>query len=115
METFLQLIAVAGIVIGTGFSCVGVLGYIRFPDVFTRLHAVGKVSVFGVVFLLIAAAAATPLSWGHSVVLIFFLLVTGPVTAHAIASAAYRIGLTMKDAVRDDLMSQVRNRDSAGG
>ena len=112
MDTFLQIVAIAGIVIGTGFSCVGVLGYIRFPDVFTRLHAVGKVSVFGVVFLLIAAAAATPLSWGHSVVLVFFLLVTGPVTAHAIASAAYRIGLSMKDSVRDDLAEQVRSKES---
>ncbi len=108
METFFQIIAITGIIIGTAFSCVGVLGYIRFPDVFTRLHAVGKVSVFGVVFLLIAAAAATPLSWGHSVVLIFFLMVAGPVTAHAIASAAYRIGLPMKDAHRDELAEQMR-------
>ena len=34
-------------------------------------------------------------------------MVSGPVAAHAIGSAAYRIGVPMKDAVRDDLASQV--------
>lgn len=111
MEAVFQIIAIASIFVGTAFSFVGVLGYIRLPDVFTRLHAVGKVNVFGVVFLLIAAAAVTPLSWGHSVVLIFFLLVTGPVNAHAIASAAYRIGLTMKGSHGDELAEAVRKME----
>ena len=55
METVLNIIAVVFLVIGTFFSIIGVIGYIRMPDMYTRLHATGKVSVFGIVFLLIGA------------------------------------------------------------
>jgi len=109
METFLQLIAITAVVIGTFFSVVGVLGFIRLPDAYTRLHATGMVSIFGVVLLLIASATWTPVSWGHALVLILFVLAAGPPTAHAIASAAHRIGLPRKMALRDDLAPKVKS------
>ena len=55
METIFQLMAILAVVVGTLFSVVGVVGFIRLPDVYTRLHATGKVGVFGVVLLLVAA------------------------------------------------------------
>jgi multicomponent Na+:H+ antiporter subunit G len=106
MDTILQLIAILAVVIGTFFSVVGVVGYVRFPDVYTRLHATGKVGVFGTVLLLIATVAWTPLGFGKGLILILFLLVTGPVIAHAISSAAYRVGVPMQNPVRDDLAAQ---------
>lgn len=106
MDTFLQAIALIAILVGTAFSIIGVIGLLRLPDVYTRLHATGKVGVFGVVLLLIAAAAWTPLGWGRALLLIVLLMLTGPVAAHAIASAAYRIGLPMDDPIRDDLSAE---------
>ncbi len=106
MNIFLQSIALVAVVAGTAFSIIGVIGLLRLPDVYTRLHATGKVGVFGVVLLLIAAAAWTPLGWGRAVLLIILLMLTGPVAAHAIASAAYRIGLPMDQPVRDDLSAK---------
>ncbi|MEZ4769197.1 MAG: monovalent cation/H(+) antiporter subunit G [Caldilineales bacterium] len=103
MTPVLQAIVVVAVVVGTAFSALGVLGYIRMPDVYTRMHATGKVGVFGVVFLLLAAAAWTPLGFGKALVLILFLLLAGPATSHAMASAAYRRGIPMARAVRDDL------------
>lgn len=103
METILQLLALTAVIAGTFFSVVGMLGFVRLPDVYTRLHATGKVGVFGVVLLLVAAAAWTPLGWGRAILLIILLMVAGPVTSHALASAAFRIGLHMKQPVRDDL------------
>jgi multicomponent Na+:H+ antiporter subunit G len=103
MTTFLQLIALLAVIAGTFFSIVGVLGLIRMPDVYTRLHATGKVGVFGVVFLLVAAAIWTPLGWGKAILLIVLLMISGPVSTHAVSSAAYRIGVPMKKPVRDDL------------
>jgi multicomponent Na+:H+ antiporter subunit G len=94
------------VLIGTLFSITGVLGFIRFPDVYTRLHATGKVGVFGVVFLLIAAVAWEPLGWGRGLILIFFLIAAGPATAHALASAANKIRLPRKGAERDDLVTR---------
>ena len=111
MEPVSHIIAILAVVIGTCFSVVGVLGYFRLPDVYTRLHAAGKVSIFGVVLLLVTAAVRTPVTWGHALVLILFLLVAGPPTAHAIASAAHRIGLPRKGASRDDLADLVDKTD----
>ena len=108
METILYIIAIIAVLVGTSFSVIGVLGYFRLPDVYTRLHLTGKVSVFGVVNLLIAAAVWTPVSWGEALVLIFFLLVAGPATAHAMGSAAHRIGLPRESAGRDDLSDVTR-------
>ena len=103
MDMLLQAIAVLAVLGGTFFSVLGVLGYVRLPDVYTRLHATGKVGVFGVVLLLVAAMAWTPLGLGKGLVLIALLLLAGPVTSHALGSAAYRIGIPMKRALRDDL------------
>ena len=103
METILQLIALAAVVVGTFFSVVGMVGFVRLPDVYSRLHATGKVGVFGVVLLLVGAAACTPLGWGRALLLMVLLMVAGPVTSHALASAAFRIGLRIKRPVRDDL------------
>ena len=103
MTAFFELIAILAVIAGTAFSLLGVLGFIRMPDVYTRLHATGKVSVFGVVLLLLATVALTPLSFGKGLVLIVLLVIGGPVTSHAIGSAAHRIGIPMKLAIRDDL------------
>ena len=103
MDNILILIAIVSVCIGTFFSLTGVLGYIRFPDVYTRLHATAKVSVFGSVFLMVAAISWTPLTFGKGLVLISLLLISGPVISHALASAAYRIKIPLRQAVRDEL------------
>lgn len=103
MQTFLQLIAILAVLTGTTFSMLGVLGFIRMPDVYTRLHATGKVSVFGVVLLLLATVVLTPLDFAKGLVLIILLVIGGPVTSHALGSAAHRIGIPMKGAIRDAL------------
>ena len=103
MDDFLIFIAILAVCIGTFFSLTGVLGYIRFPDVYTRLHATAKISVFGAVFLMVAAVSWTPLTFGKGLVLVGLLMISGPVISHALASAAYRIKIPLKQAVRDDL------------
>ncbi len=108
METVWQIITIAAVIIGTFFSVVGVVGYIRLPDVYTRLHTTGKISVFGVALLLVAAAFWVPQGWARALVLIFFLLAAGPPTAHAMGSATYRLGLPRIKAVRDDLAERMK-------
>jgi multicomponent Na+:H+ antiporter subunit G len=103
MEILWQIIAIAAVIMGTFFSVVGVVGYIRLPDVYTRLHTTGKISVFVIVLLLVAVYFWVPQGWARALVFIFFLLAAGPPTAHAMGSAAYRIGLPRIKAVRDDL------------
>ncbi|MCB8926241.1 MAG: monovalent cation/H(+) antiporter subunit G [Ardenticatenaceae bacterium] len=110
MQTFLQILVITAVLIGTAFSIIGVLGYFRLPDVYTKLHASGKVGVFGVVLLLVATIIASldNFSAGRGLILILLLLITGPVTSHAISSAAYRLGIRMEKSVRDDLAQKTR-------
>lgn len=103
MGTLLLVCATLFVFIGTFFSVVAVVGYIRLPDIYTRLHATGKVGIFGVVFLLMVSMLHVPDAWGQACVLILFLVFAGAPTAHAIGLAANRIGLPRRNAVRDDL------------
>jgi multicomponent Na+:H+ antiporter subunit G len=109
MEFIFHLIALAAVILGTLFSILGVLGLIRLPDVYTRLHATGKVGLFGVVLLLIGDVIFTPLGLSKGLVLIVLLMIGGPATSHALASAAYRSGIPMKQAIRDDLRDQIQS------
>lgn len=105
MDFIAQLIPLLAVIVGTAFSVIGIIGLVRLPDVYTRLHATGKVSTFGVILLLVAAIDWTPLGIGKGLLLMLFLLVAGPVASHALSSAAYRLGIPMQ-ATRDDLKSK---------
>jgi multicomponent Na+:H+ antiporter subunit G len=109
MEIIIQVIALLAVILGTIFSILGVLGLIRLPDVYTRLHATGKVGLFGVVLLLIGDVVFTPLGLSKGLVLIVLLMIGGPATSHALASAAYRTGIPMKQAIRDELREKTNH------
>ena len=72
------LLAIA-LIVGLFFNTMGVLGILRFPDVYTRLHADTKATTFGSIFLAIAAlllvlcGLCTSVMWGT----IFDLAVEG--------------------------------------
>ena len=106
LTTIGYLFAILFVIIGTAFSIVGVLGYVRLPDVYTQIHAIGKVGVFGVVFLLMGVIFLPTLGSARGLVLIVLLMLSGPIVSHAIQSAAYRFGVPMKDPVEDALESQ---------
>jgi multicomponent Na+:H+ antiporter subunit G len=110
MEIIGQTLALVLVGIGTFFSILGVLGLVRLPDVYTRLHAAGKVGVFGAVFLAGATALIIPSLFGKAVILMVLLVIAGPVVSHALASAAYRMGIAVKRAIRDDLADERKRR-----
>lgn len=111
IETSLQVLAMVVVLVGTAFSALGVLGLIRLPDVYTRMHATGKVGVFGVVLLAVAALILPPADAGKAVVLIVLLVVSAPVVSHSLGSAAYRAGIRMKVAIRDDLAQVLEGQE----
>jgi multicomponent Na+:H+ antiporter subunit G len=85
------------LLIGAIFILLSAIGVLRMPDLFTRMSATTKASTFGTGFVLIAAAlfffdagiAA------RSLVIILFLFLTAPVSAHMIARAAYFDGVPL--------------------
>jgi len=109
VDLILDLVAVAAIVAGTVFSFAGVLGYVRLPDVYTRLHATAKVGLFGAVLVTAGAVIAGSAGLGRALVLIVMLLLSGPVIAHSLASAAYRSGMVPWLAVQDRPAGSTQN------
>lgn len=82
---------------GAAFMLLAALGVIRMPDLFTRLQATTKASTLGVVCLLSAVAihfddvAITT----RSAMIVGFVFLTAPVSAHVIARAAYLAGVAL--------------------
>jgi multicomponent Na+:H+ antiporter subunit G len=78
------------IVLGLVVMTLGVYGIVRFPDVYTRLHASSKAAFLGVSILLVATAlGGGPSVLARVVLIVGLLAITTPVAAHAIAQAAY--------------------------
>jgi multicomponent Na+:H+ antiporter subunit G len=97
---------------GVGFAIVGVLGVIRMPDLYCRLHASGKVSTVGLCGMLVGAAILMPSGALKLLALAVFGILTLPVSTHAIAAAAYRHGIPMQRFIRDDLAKRAPVTDS---
>ncbi len=95
MSTITSVISGLCIVFGVFFSLASVIGLIRFPDVYTRLHAGTKALSGGAVLVLIGVAMRIG-SWqgaAKSMLIVFFFLATNPLASHAIARACYRHGI----------------------
>ena len=87
-------VAAVLLVIGSLFCAVAALGILRFPDVYTRLHAASKAGPLGAGLILLSVAFASG-DWAIAIrcVLGFlFLIMTSPVSAHLLARSALRSG-----------------------
>lgn len=76
---------------GTAFMLVAAIGLLRFPDLYTRMHAVTKAGTLGIGLVLLSAAVAfADVSVaGRALVALLFVLLTAPVSAHMIGRAGY--------------------------
>ena len=102
----LELIGLIVLWIGVGFCAIGILGLVRMPDVYCRLHASGKVSTVGLCGVLIGAALIMPSVALKVLALAAFAVLTLPAGTHAIAAAAYRHGVPMRKPVCDEIAGQ---------
>jgi multicomponent Na+:H+ antiporter subunit G len=93
--TLINWASAALIALGLVFFIAGTLGLLRFPDLFTRLHALTKADNLGLGFIVVGLAVYSG-SWLQSVklVLIWLLvMISSAVASHLIAQAALRKGL----------------------
>ncbi len=100
--TLVEILSLIALLFGMFFSLVGIIGLVRFPDVYCRIHASGKVATLGLVGLLAASGLLMPETALKAVALALFVVITSPVASHAIASAAYRQGVPVNQQ-QDDL------------
>ncbi|HON79249.1 MAG TPA: monovalent cation/H(+) antiporter subunit G [Spirochaetota bacterium] len=111
------------ILLGCGLfiNAMSVVGLLRFPDIYTRLHAATKTTTFGSIFIVAAvivhsilvddAASLTIIM--HSAIALVVVIFTNPISAHAIARAALYFGIKPYGVVINDLsekQKQARRR-----
>ena len=101
-----ELLGVFFLFFGLFFCVMGVVGNIRLPDVVTRLHATSKVTLMGILGLVLASSLLLPASTPKAITLGMLVLFSAPVASQAIARSAYRDGCAMVGLVQDDLAIQ---------
>lgn len=100
--------------VGVFFNVLAGVGLLRFPDVYTRLHAGTKCTTFGSIFIIGSVVLIGLKNWWfgdlngsvlaiHSAFALIAILLTNPVGAHAIARAAHKSGVMPAKAVIDEL------------
>ncbi|SEV82666.1 monovalent cation/H(+) antiporter subunit G [Natrinema salifodinae] len=90
---FWAIVSLVGL--GVFFTFVSTVGVLRLPDVYARAHTASQTDTLGAGLAL--AGVALALGWQHAavytVLLLFFIFVTNPTAAHAIARSAAETGV----------------------
>ena len=104
MRMAVLVLGYAFMVAGVFFSFASAVGLLRFPDVYTRLHA-GTKALTGGAFFVLAGVALHSASWQATAKILLiagFFLATNPIATHAIARACYRHGIMPEKIFVDD-------------
>ena len=90
MKLFIDIVSWICLLGGAAFLLIGAIGVLRFPDFYTRLHAVSVGDTMGAGLVL----AGLMLQGGFTLVTVklrlifYFMIFTGPTATHALAEAA---------------------------
>lgn len=101
------------IIIGAVFCLIASLGIMRFPDVYSRMHAASKAGTVGSGVLLIALAILSDdlATATRALAGVAFLLLTAPVSAHLLAKAAYAAGYQLWEHSAADEMAPAADKE----
>jgi len=100
----MQLIGAIITLLGAAFIFLGALGILRMPDVYNRMQAGTKASTLGSILSLIGIGMAIPGWLIKLLILIVFVIITNPISSHALARASHHSGIKLtRKSVRDDL------------
>ncbi len=75
--------------VGAVFLFSAGLGMFRMPDAFSRIHAGTKATTLGNTLVLVGVAFYQPDWTLKLLVIVYFVLMTNPISSHALAHAAY--------------------------
>jgi len=99
------------ILFGSIISIISAFGMLRFPDVYTRAHAVAKSATLAVLSCLVGSLFYIWIHDGYfSVRLllgILFVFTTSPVSTHLVIRAAYRSGVPIAECSGEDELKPV--------
>jgi multicomponent Na+:H+ antiporter subunit G len=107
-----SVIAVVACGLGLFFTLSGVVGILRMPDIYSRIQCSSKTITMGALPALIGLVIAEgPFNdYGSRALLVGILfLIVNPASSHALARAAYKIGIPMW---RGSVIDQARSGET---
>ncbi|MDZ7750080.1 MAG: monovalent cation/H(+) antiporter subunit G [Gammaproteobacteria bacterium] len=93
--TAIDYLSALFLVLGAGFYLAGTIGLLRFPDVYTRLHALTKADNVGL-GMVVAGLALQAGSWSVAAKLLltwWLVMIAGASVAQLVATGALRRGV----------------------
>ena len=93
----MQVIGIIITAIGTIFLFLGSLGVFRLPDVYNRLQAGTKCTTLGAFFTIIGVGIMNPDWFLKTLVIALFILITNPISNHALGRASRKSGVALCD------------------
>ena len=112
-----DIIGNLALIIGSLFLFSAGLGVLRMPDTYNRIQTGTKATTLGTILVLVGVAFLHP-GWAFKLfILIFFVMLTNPVSSHALARASHAIGIretsrTVIDQLESD---QQKSSDASTG
>ncbi|MDE0103560.1 MAG: monovalent cation/H(+) antiporter subunit G [Bryobacterales bacterium] len=105
------------LVSGAFFLFVASLGVLRLPDVLIRMHALTKAGALGAGLTFVACAVHFGQAGSVTIsgLTVLFLLLTAPVSGHAIGRATYRLGVPLSKATHVDEWEEKYKPDKDSG
>lgn len=105
----MELIGSIVILVGAFFLFSAGLGLLRMPDAFTRIQAGTKASTLGNILVLVGLGFYHP-DWALKLLVVaYFVILTNPMSSHAISRAAHSIRTPMATGTVVDALAE---RDS---
>ncbi len=83
--------------IGIMFLFLGNLGILRLPDVYNRVQAGTKCTTLGAFLTIIGVGIMQPGWFWKTLIIAVFILVTNPISSHAIARASLKAKVSLCD------------------
>jgi len=111
----MEILKIAGgfiSVIGSVFLFLGALGVLRMPDLYNRMQAGTKSTTMGSILTLLGIGLYQ-LDWmPQIIILILFIVMTNPLSSHALARAAHHAGIPLTEkTVSDHLQGEEEEED----
>ena len=108
-----ELIGSLLILLGSIFLFSAGLGLLRMPDAFTRIQAGTKATTLGNILVLLGLTFYHP-GWTFKLLIIaYFVLMTNPLSSHALSRAAYALRFPMAPSTISD--GREDNQDKVEG
>ena len=84
-----EILTIIFFFLGAFFMLVSAIGLVRFPDLFSRMHATTKATSFGLLLLIVGTGIFfnTGTVWVKAILVILFIYLTAPLASHSIAQS----------------------------